>query len=718
MKTKLVALVVFCLLGVTGTSWGQQVANRAPCPASTGDGKAVEVPGIMRIDSNVPVPVPGWAALERRLIDTLSEAAVEYTNRYTRSGGTLIWRTTGTASLDDLPESFYNIPLLYDLGGDERLREISFREYNATVRQLTDDFHILHNGFGTHGDWFHFGEGMQLFYMLALVDPTNHETMASVKRFAGLYMNEDPQAPNYDPKLKLIVSPETGSLGPLFGDPAKASPYKWSKGMAPYGLPLEDVQGITTVEDLKDPAKALRMGRAMAERMFRGDAVQNLAATGLIANAYIFTGEQKYADWVKGYVDGWLKRTRENGGITPDNVGLDGKVGEYQNGKWWGGFYGWHFPHGYYSVGMALQVGAASAMLVSGGDSHYLELPRSNMDHLIAMGKTLNGSFLVPYKKGDRGWYDFRPIGLSLPTALWALSQDPADWQRLEKLRLASTVDWNIATHSPYPNQDYKTLPEPSADCLNCDVDGLADWNVVASVRNKEDRGHEGPWLRFLAGANPDYPEKIMTESLGQIARKMSQVRRNVLLLEYDPRGVKKIDPKREKLTNVYEHHWQTINPVTTEALVQLTLGAPQLMYNGGLLHATLRYFDPARGRPGLPPDVAALVTKIEADRAVVQLVNVNPFQSRDVIVQAGTFGEHQFTRVKYQVRTDPRLLEPTFYARPPIRVEDRFVAVNRKFFLVHLAPGTGLTLDMGMKRFVNRPTYAFPWQGDTIPVQ
>ena len=145
----------------------------AACPASAGDGKAteVQVPGITRIDSNVPVPVPPWAALERRLIDTLSEAAIEYTNRYTTSSGTLIWKTTGTASLDDLPESFYNFPLLYDLGGDERLRELSFREYNATVRQLTNDFHILDNGFGTHGDWFHLGEGMQLFDLLALVDP-------------------------------------------------------------------------------------------------------------------------------------------------------------------------------------------------------------------------------------------------------------------------------------------------------------------------------------------------------------------------------------------------------------------------------------------------------------------------------------------------------------------------------------------------------------------
>jgi hypothetical protein len=701
--------LLFIICAVLPGSWNAAYAAEAP---------SVEVPGIVRIDSNVPVAPPGWAALERRLIDVLSKAAIEYTARYTRSGGTLIWKTSGGASLDDLPESFYNIPLLYALGGDERLREISFREWNATARQLTYDFHTLHHEFAKHGDWFHIGEGMLYFYFLGLVDPTDHETVARARRFAGLYLNEEPEAPNYDANLRLIRAPHTGSLGPLFGDPAKAAPYGWSKGMATYGLPLEDLPGLATVDDVKDPEKARRMGRAMAERIDRGDVPANLAATSLVANAYLFTGERKYADWVQQYVEAWLQRTRQNGGITPDNVGLSGKAGEDQNGKWWGGLYGWHWPHGYYSVGMALQIGAATAVLVSGGDSHYLELPRSNMDRLIGLGKTVSGAFLVPYKKGDRGWYAFQPIERSLPASLWFLSLESADWQRLEKLRLASTVDWHIATQSPYPNRGYASLPEPREDCWNCDVEGLADWNRVADIRNKEDRSHEGPWLRFLAGANPDYPEKILTESYGQAAWKMDQIRRNVLLLEYDPRGTEKIDPAEAKLTRVHEHHWQTINPVTTEALVQLTLGAPQIMYNGGLLHSTVRYFDAERGRPGLPLDVAALVTKVEAGRTVLELINLNPFRPREVIVQAGTFGEHQFTRVKYQVRSDPEPLQPDHFARPDRRLEDRYTEVNRQFFAVRLPPGMGLTLDMGMKRFANRPTYAFPWHRDAIPVQ
>ena len=109
-------------------------------------------PAMVTIESNVPTPPPGWAALERRLIGEMSEAAVRFTERYVRSGGTLEWKTSGTASPDDLPETFYNFPLLYILGGDERLKDLSFRQWNATVRQLTYDFPLYEREFPKHAD--------------------------------------------------------------------------------------------------------------------------------------------------------------------------------------------------------------------------------------------------------------------------------------------------------------------------------------------------------------------------------------------------------------------------------------------------------------------------------------------------------------------------------------------------------------------------------------
>jgi hypothetical protein len=669
------------------------------------------------IESNVPVAPPGWAALERKLMGEMSEAAIRFAERYTRSGGTLIWKTSGGASADDPPESFYNFPLLYALGGDERLRELSFRLWNGTTRQLEYDFHSVHREFATATDWFHHGEGLMYFYFLGLADPTDHETVARARRFAGLYMNEDPAAPNYDPKLKLIRSPHNGSLGPRFADPKKAAPWSYADWMRTYGLPVEGLPGIEKVEDVKDREKAARMGVAMAERM-RGDVAVNLAATSLGVNAYLYTGEQKYVDWVKEYAAAWLERTRANGGLTPDNIGLSGKIGEYNDGKWWSGNYGWQWPHGYYSVGQGVQIGAANAMLLSGGDTSWLELPRSNLDKLLAAGKKFNGTFLVPFKRKDRGWTDFQPIDKFFLAAVWFLSQDPADWDRIERYRKSMSVDWHVATRSPYPSGGKASLPEPREDCQNCDTEGLADWNIVTDLRNKEDRGHEGPWLRFLAGANPDYPEKILAMSYGQATWRMYKILHNVLQVSYAPHGVETIDPKLLDMTKVYEHHWQTVNPVTCEALVQLMLGAPQPLYNGGMLHATLRYFDPERQRPGLPPDVAALVTKVEAGRAVVQLINMSMFEARRVIVQGGMFGEHQFTAVKYQRRTDQDPTQPNNEARPAPALADETATVNGKFFEVRLPAGTGLTLEMGMKRFANRPSYAFPWHGDRIPIR
>jgi hypothetical protein len=71
-------------------------------------------------------------------------------------------------------------------------------------------------------------------------------------------------------------------------------------------------------------------------------------------------------------------------------------------------------------------------------------------------------------------------------------------------------------------------------------------------------------------------------------------------------------------------HLWQNLNPVVTEALTQLTWGGLQVVYNGGAAQATLRYYDADRSRPGLPPDVAALVSSIDPDATVVTLVNLS----------------------------------------------------------------------------------------------
>ena len=206
--------------------------------------------------------------------------------------------------------------------------------------------------------------------------------------------------------------------------------------------------------------------------------------------------------------------------------------------------------------------------------------------------------------------------------------------------------------------------------------------------------------------------------SCGRVNYRVKMIWENVLLLEYDPRGTETIDPARVDLKNVHGYHWMTVTPVTTEALIQLMLGGSQIQYNGGMLHTRVRYFDPDAERPGLPPDVAALVTKVEADRTVLELVNLSPFDTRRIIVQGGMFGEHAFGRANFQTRVDKDPVKPDFFAHAEPQLARDSADVKRKFFLVELPPGTGQTVEIETKRFANKPIYAFPWHGEKIPVR
>ena len=635
---------------------------------------------------------PAWALLERRLFDAMDEAVQPFLDRYVTEEGELIWREGGTGSrdgADDFYESVYNWPLAYLLGGSEHLLEQGQRIWDGITRQLTRGG-MLHNEYELGYDQFHQGESYIAFYFLCLADPTNPINIKRAKRFAGLYLNEDPDAPNYDPERKLIRAAHNGSGGPRWGYSNDPEPsYNWGPGMRVYGLPFNDLPGIEHYDDLEDPAKARRMGRAMNERMGKGDVAGNLIVTSLVANAFLLTGEEKYRAWIVEYVDAWVERAKENGGLLPDNVGLSGQVGEYLDGKWYGGLYGWSWPHGYYNIGMAATVAGANAFLLT-GDERYLDLPRSQYDIIWALGEVRDPRetemslrhhwldqlgdesedvFVVPYRYSDRvngdepGWFDYQPLSAVYPTAIWNQSMDPADWERIERLRAAETYDWR----------------------------------TVKTFRNKEEGGHDQPWLRYLVGDNPTYPEAILQAAYANVCRRLALI------------GQDEAD-----LSQVYIHHWQEHNPVVTEALVQLTLGAPQIIYNGGLLHCRLRYYDVGYGeseklRPGLPQDVAALVSTLEAERTVVRLVNLSATQTRSLLIQAGGFGEHQFVSASYDVRVSDYPGSNKRYAAPPLETKRATTAIDDRYLKVVLPPASEIVLDLVIQCHVNQPSYGLP---------
>ncbi|MFW6262285.1 MAG: hypothetical protein ACOC6J_11955, partial [Spirochaetota bacterium] len=389
---------------------------------------------MIEIEATVPLTdLPAWAVMERRLIALMEESVDPFLAKYTDSEGRLIWRTGphGTRDgADDFYEAFYNWPALYLLGGDDRLLELGKRQWDATTRLLEDMGHIRKE-YEVGYDQFHQSESYIAFYLLCMADPYDRTNRERAARFAGFYLNEDPDAPNYDPEHRIIRCVHNGSGGPRWLYEEDDEPrYGYAPGMAIYGLPFEDVEGIDSFDDLKDPDKARRMGEAMKERMGRGDAAVNLSVCSLIANAFLLTGEAKYRDWLAEYVGAWAERAAANGGLIPDNVGLTGEVGEYVGGRWYGSMYGWTWPHGFYNIGYATVVAGIAAWLAT-GDDRWLDLPRSQVREIMKLGteKDLRESpmslahhwtgqlralpedgrsWVVPYRHGDSGWTDYQ----------------------------------------------------------------------------------------------------------------------------------------------------------------------------------------------------------------------------------------------------------------------------------------------------------------------
>ena len=291
-----------------------------------------------------PMDPPEWALLERELLHAHTAACVAFFKRYFNQATGWLETTErwgGDDGPDDAIENVNDWPHLYALGGDEVIRQMYTKAYEGHVAQYTaaktTDVPFARQGmyfkeFPVQMDWQHNGEGLTVFNLMPLGAPYDQRYRERVKRFAGFYMGEDPGAPNYDPKLKLIKSLMNGSRGPMLRE---ATALDWT------GDPI----------DVQNRFPSLGHGEGNYEGMLAhfkdyndvvGDHPLNLAATQLATNAYMLTHEAKYKNWVLGYCDAWAQRAKDNGGIIPSKVGLDGKIGGPEN-KWYAGVYGWGF---------------------------------------------------------------------------------------------------------------------------------------------------------------------------------------------------------------------------------------------------------------------------------------------------------------------------------------------------------------------------------------
>jgi hypothetical protein len=583
---------------------------------------------------------PEWALAQSQLISAMEEAALVFQERYTRADGTFVWRQEwpGMDGSDDGYESYHNWPLLYALAGSEELHRRSRTLWDAVTRQFTAYGQVWRE-FDAYYDWMHHGESSIYFYYFGLADPHVAIDRARALRFAAMYMGDDPAAPNYDPARRMMRSPITGSKGPRLEN----SWDDWSTHravLANYPAPFEDIPGVSSEKaDWNDDRVYGEILKLLNARQMQGDVPLNLTSTSLVTNAFLYTGDERYRRWVLDYLEAWNERIAANGGLCPDNIGPNGQIGELMGGKWWGGYYGWRWPHGLMSILQPLTIAAMNAVLLT-GDMGYLDIPRGQIDQMIERGRVENGRLLVPHRHTDTGWTAERPLSPEYPLQIWFMSQDPRDRERIER------------------------FPERATD-----------WRTVRPGRGKGDDIHIAPWYCYLQGDNPDYPRQILGAQWLEAARRMQLVRMDTA------------DPE-----TVDVHHWQDRNPVHTEGLIQLTCGGPQIIYHGGLLHTRLRHFDALARRPGLPPDVGALVESLDAGGLTLALANTSPLHERRLLIQAGAFGEHSFTEARELDGEQPAALE-----------------INNAQLAIRLPPGAALRLHLGMRRFVHRPSYAQP---------
>lgn len=576
---------------------------------------------LLQIDT--PMSPPAWALLQREVLGANAAACQEFFDRYFDERGFLLCleRWGGDDGPDDAIENCGQWPLLYVLGAPDRVLQLYRKAWEGHLRQFTQArttkvpfarAGMYYKEFPVMFDWLHHAEGLVGFNHEGLADPTDLRFRQRVRRFAGFYLNEDPDAPNYDPKQRIIRSLFNGSRGPLL---RKATALDWA------GDPIENIHRFH-----------LRHGERNYEEMLAhfkdyndiiGDHPQNLAATTLAFNAYALTGEKKYRDWLLEYVDAWRERILQNQGIIPTNIGLDGKIGSSAGGKWYGGVYGWGFSVVVPPTGKLAHrnnhhlgfVGFSNAFTLT-GDDRYLDGWRQMIDRINAQAKVVDGRTLYPHMYGDQGWYHFTPQKYQHGALeIWYLSQKPADLGR-------------VPPH---------------------------------------------PWVAFLQGKNPQYPEQALRADLETIRRKVAGMRADTST------------PDTRLSDNPLE-----FTPATVTALVHQQLGGLPPPRTGGPLQCRVRYFDPKKRRAGLPVDVAALVEEISATSTTVTLVNCNQLEDRLVLLQAGGYAEHAWTQV---------------------RADDRTMKVPGPWLTVRLAPGAGTRLELGTQRNVNPPTFTPPWE-------
>ncbi|AHE55669.1 hypothetical protein [Sphingomonas sanxanigenens] len=580
-----------------------------------------------RVTLATKMKAPRWAVMQRQLLDANAAACSAFYAKYVdgRDRLRVFERWGANDGPDDAAEATNDWFLLHALGGDDRIRDLASRFWEGHLQQFaaakTVDVPIARDGM------YHREFPVQMDWQHNAEGLTSFNVM-------GLSMPGNARLQERNRRFADFYTGRDPTVANY--DPVRRMMRSLLNGSR--GPMLREATPLDWAGDPFDPAPFhMEHGETSYQQTLDhyaeygdviGDNPLNLQATTLGLNAYALGGGDHYRAWALDYLGAWAERAAKNDDILPSHVRPDGSVGK----DWWKGVYGWGFSPKVPQTGerenrnrVPRSITAFMGAVVMSGDMGFIDLWRRQTARINDASRSIKGTLSAPTMYGAKGWYGWKPGA-------------------------------------------YRT-------------NGFEIWYMS---QRAEDRAAAGdhPWLDFLEGRNPAYPETALAADLARIDARVKL---------------------REEDTTTPETRladWPIgINPASVASLVQTMTGGLHIARppwskssppQGGVpLHCRLRYFDPVSRRAGVPEDIAALIHRITADSTEVTLVNLNLGAAYRLVIRGGAYGEHRIDAVT---------------------VDGRTICVGGRDVDVALDPGCGARLVLKMTRYALSPTLAFPW--------
>ena len=267
------------------------------------------------IDVNSPMAPPDWGFWNASCCGPMRKLVKS------SSGVTSMSEAISTASSaggddgpDDASENFTDWTILHAIGASDSVLNAYKKGWEGHLRQFTaaktKDVPFAREGmyfkeFPVMFDWLHNGEGLNPFQHARAFRSQRRPVPAPGDPLCRLLHERGRRCAQLRLRAQAHPQPFNGSRGPLFARrPRSTGPATRSRsrigsnsrhGEDSYAQMLEHFRATTT-SSATIPKTSLRR---------------------LPLNAYMLTHEEKYKEWLLGYVDAWRERMIDNGGIIP-----------------------------------------------------------------------------------------------------------------------------------------------------------------------------------------------------------------------------------------------------------------------------------------------------------------------------------------------------------------------------------------------------------------